>query len=116
MPALETRGSLSRTVQVPVESASAYAASSNSGAHSATASLGALLSYTASATTGAVQYVSKSLMAAGGASSTPSRVFIFKNDVKRMCIYNYMHCISLLLVALSVRQARTLRPVAPLAP
>jgi len=74
MPALETRGSLSRTVQVPVESASAYAAASNNGAPSATASLGALLSYTASATTGAVQYVGKSLMAAGGASATTSKI------------------------------------------
>lgn len=70
MPALETRGSLSRTVQVPVDSASAYAASANNGARSATASLGALLSYTASATTGAVQYMSKSILSSGASAKS----------------------------------------------
>lgn len=56
MPALESRGSISRTQYVPINSASGYSTSSTSSAQ-------ALLTSTATAAVDMVQYVNKNLFA-----------------------------------------------------
>ena len=67
MPALESRGSISRTVQVPVESAFLFPTSTGTGAHSAVQSL---LSYTAATTSEVVKFVSQGKQKNTASSST----------------------------------------------
>ena len=67
MPALESRGSISRTVHVPVESAFLFPTSTGTGAHSAVQSL---LSYTAATTSEIVKFVSQGIQKNTVSSST----------------------------------------------
>jgi hypothetical protein len=76
MPALERRGTISHTTHLPVDSAfllptsSSSAAGGGGGAGSAKAALKSLLGYTASVTSDAAHYMSKSLTAATGGGTT----------------------------------------------
>jgi hypothetical protein len=76
MPALERRGTISHTTHLPVDSAfllptsSSSAAGGGGGASSAKAALKSLLGYTASVTSDAARYMSKSLTAATGGGTT----------------------------------------------
>jgi hypothetical protein len=83
MPALERRGTISHTTHLPVDSAfllptsSSSAAGGGSGASSAKAALKSLLGYTASITSDAAHYMSKSLTAAtGGTTSKGTQCYV----------------------------------------
>ena len=67
MPALESRGSISRTVQVPVESAFLFPTSTGTDTHSAVQSL---LSYTVATTSEVVKFVSQGKQKNTASSST----------------------------------------------
>ena len=99
MPALESRGSISRTVQVPVESAFLFPTSTGTGAHSAVQSL---LSYTAATTSEVVKFVSQgkqkntassSTNGGGGSSSADSAS---SGSSSTECKYIMLHVYSLL--------------------
>lgn len=69
MPALEKRGSISRTVHVPLDSAFLFPSSSSSGVNgrgSAKEAMSSLLGYAATATTGAVDLANKGLKVVTG--------------------------------------------------
>jgi hypothetical protein len=70
MPALERRGSITRTMEVPVESAFLFPTGTPTSAKSAVTSL---LAYTAAATSGAVQYMGKNLVPSGKSSASSTR-------------------------------------------
>jgi hypothetical protein len=92
MPALERRGTISHTTHLPADSAfllptsSSSAARGGSGASSAKAALKSLLGYTASMTSDAAHYMSKSLTAATGGGTTS------KGTKSVTGIYDALYC------------------------